>query len=494
VIVSHALAQTGSLLLALLAAVVLGAVPARERLRHAALLATGLLTPALLLATVWQTRKLHSLRAHPALAIAAALAAIVLVALLALAFARRPALLGPLAVLALPFRIPIGSGSARSDLLLPLYGVIAAAVLAQLSRRGARPLARGGALERVLAASLVLYAVQAFYTSDPTKAVEQMTFFYVPFAILYVLLRGLRWDAAALARCMRVLVSLALLFVAVGAAEYAARRLLLNAPLSAALSNQQYFRVNSLFYDPNIYGRFLALTMVALAAVMLWTPLRATTTVCAALLALLWVGLIISVSQSSIAALLAGLVVLAALRFGLRGTAAAASAGLLGALVVLAVAAGAIHLNLGSSAAANTSLNGRYSLVRGGLDLFAKRPFAGFGSGSFAHEFVAHGYAAASSTTESHTTPVTIAAEQGVIGLLLYAALLYAALRRLFSAGVRESVARAAIAAAVAALLVHTLAYADFLEDPAAWALLAVGGVLARTNGAARSLAAAPPG
>ena len=29
--------------------------------------------------------------------------------------------------------------------------------------------------------------------------------------------------------------------------------------------------MNSLFFDPNIYGRFLALVMVALAAPLLWT-------------------------------------------------------------------------------------------------------------------------------------------------------------------------------------------------------------------------------
>ena len=37
-------------------------------------------------------------------------------------------------------------------------------------------------------------------------------------------------------------------------------------------SNQveEYFRVNSLFFDPNIYGRFLALVMIGLAGVLLW--------------------------------------------------------------------------------------------------------------------------------------------------------------------------------------------------------------------------------
>jgi putative inorganic carbon (HCO3(-)) transporter len=46
--------------------------------------------------------------------------------------------------------------------------------------------------------------------------------------------------------------------------------------------------------------------------------------------------------------------------------------------------------------------------------------------------------------------------------------------------GTRSDPARAAIATAFVALVVHTLFYADFLEDPSAWALLAVGAALAR--------------
>ena len=42
-------------------------------------------------------------------------------------------------------------------------------------------------------------------------------------------------------------------------------------------SNQveEYFRVNSLFFDPNIYGRFLALVMLGLASVLLWAQAAA---------------------------------------------------------------------------------------------------------------------------------------------------------------------------------------------------------------------------
>jgi O-antigen ligase len=85
----------------------------------------------------------------------------------------------------------------------------------------------------------------------------------------------------------------------------------------------------------------------------------------------------------------------------------------------------------------------------------------------------------------SHTEPVTVAAEQGVIGLVAYAALLVAALWTMASAlrpplpADLVMVGRAAILAAFVALLVHTMAYAGFFEDPITWTLLAMAASLA---------------
>jgi O-antigen ligase len=79
----------------------------------------------------------------------------------------------------------------------------------------------------------------------------------------------------------------------------------------------------------------------------------------------------------------------------------------------------------------------------------------------------------------SHTIPITVSAEQGLIGLALYAALLIAALWRLAS-GARGDPYRAVVLAGFVAVIVHTWMYAAFLEDPLVWALLAVGVALAR--------------
>ena len=51
---------------------------------------------------------------------------------------------------------------------------------------------------------------------------------------------------------------LALGFALIGFVEYATKSLLLNPKVIASNAFGSYFRVNSLFFDPNIYGRFLA--------------------------------------------------------------------------------------------------------------------------------------------------------------------------------------------------------------------------------------------
>ena len=160
------------------------------------------------------------------------------------------------------------------------------------------------------------------------------------------------------------------------------------------------------------------------------------------------------------------------------------------AVVVAIAAAGRLHLSLSDTASANNATGGRVDLVKGGIDLFGDRPVWGFGSGSFSCEFLRHMHRRAARcgappapgvTSDSHTAPITVAAEQGVDRA---ARLRRSAGRRDRRAGgrrrLRRSAARVAILAAFVALVVHTWAYADFLEDPITWALLAVGTVLAR--------------
>jgi O-antigen ligase len=469
----------GAVVAALLAGGAL-ALAVAPRVRAALMLLALALTPVLLLAEIWDSDQVAALRDRPGLALGAAAAGLVVVALAAVLLHRRPMLLPVLAVGALPFRIPIAAGGTTSSLLVPLYLVIAAGVLAYAVPRlraggGDEPEPAGAWVRRLLALSIVLYAAQAASSSDFERALQQVVFFYVPFALLATLLTRVAWTRTVLERCLAVLVALAVVFAAIGFVEYATRHILLNPKVIASNQFEEYFRVNSLFFDPNIYGRFLAVVMLLLAAVLLWDRRPKVTIACGALLAFLWGGLVLTLSQSSFTALLAGLVVLAALRWGTRPAALALGAVLVAGIVVVLAAPG----QLGLDGDVNAASSGRVDLIKGGISLAGDEPLVGHGSGSFRREYRrAENASGARATNASHTIPITVAAEQGVPGLVVYLALLAAALALLLR-NARTSVARAAVAAAFVALVVHTLMYAAFLEDPLAWALLAVGAGLA---------------
>jgi len=295
-----------------------------------------------------------------------------------------------------------------------------------------------------------------------------------------------RWRRELLLSCLGILVALAVIFAGVGFVEYDRKSLFLNPKVVAADQYDNYFRVNSLFFDPSIYGRFLALVMIAVSTAVLWsTTRRREVLLGAAVLAWLLGGLVTSFSQSSIAALLLGLAVLAAWRWSVRWTLYASTTLLALAGVVVLLAPASLHFGLkGSGGSTSNATSGRTTLISGGLELFAKRPLEGYGSGAFETEYKRHSNATAeNATSASHTIPVTVAAEQGIIGLAVYLALLLAAFSVLFS-GARSSPARIALAACFATLVLHTWIYADFLEDPFTWALLGVGVALARTPAA----------
>jgi O-antigen ligase len=274
--------------------------------------------------------------------------------------------------------------------------------------------------------------------------------------------------------------------VGIGFWEYATRQLFWNRKVIESNQFESYFRVNSLFFDPNIYGRFLAIVMVGLASTLLWTRRQRDVLLVAAALAVLWGGLILTFSQSSFASLLVGLGVLAAVRWNILRYRWLVAGAAVAAIALAVVFAEDLHLT--SRHAVHRSSGGRLKLVRGGLRMFADRPVWGFGSGSFAERFRAREHVGSpQAATASHTIPVTVAAEQGVVGLAAYLLVVVAALRLLLSGlgalrgrdPPRRLVSRAFVAAGFTALVVHTLLYAAFLEDPIAWTLIGVGIVLA---------------
>src|SRR5205807_4219328 len=153
---------------------------------------------------------------------------------------------------------------------------------------------------------------------------------------------------------------------------------------------------------------------------------------------ILWGGLVLTLSRSSLGALLVGLGTLAALRWRAWWVAVSGVAVVAIGIAVIAISPKTFGLNQGLNGASS----GRADLVSGGLDLFGNRPLWGYGSGSFVHEYQVHNPRSSQTLSASHTIPITIAAEQGLIGELAYLALVLVAVVALLR-GARSDPARA---------------------------------------------------
>ncbi len=428
------------------------------RLRAAAMLLALALFPLLIVGDQWNSPQITDLRDEPLQLIGLGLAAVIGAVLLAAVFHRWPILLPLAIVAALPFRVPLESGGDTANLLVPLYAVIAGGVLSTAFRerggrgsragaasrfshgplgerdgpQGEKPSIRSGpptpplnALPLVLAAVVLLYALQTLYSPDFSKSLQTACFFFVPFSLVYALLRDIEWGRKLLKYGLLVVAVEAVAFMLVGSVEYVVRELFWNDQVIRSNDFHTYFRVNSIFWDPNIYGRYLALVIVIAMAALLWVKESRQLALLTGLVAVLWLGLVPTFSQSSFAALLVGLAVLAALRWSWRWTLAAVGAGAVLAVVVVIFAGGVSKL---SPDRLNVDTGGRTNLASGGAKLFSQRPVWGYGAGSFPRAYREHAATRKTPVSVSHTEPVTVAAEQGVIGLIAYAALIGVAL------------------------------------------------------------------
>src|SRR4051794_8749352 len=188
------------------------------------------------------------------LGVAAVVGLVVLVAL-AVVFVRRPGWFVIAVVLTLPFRIPVPTGADdTANLLLPLYGVLAAGVLAHLWRvfrtdeEWPREEPRARRVFVALAIVVVLYALQALYSPDLEHAVKTLGFFYVPFAVAMRLLVELRWSRRLVLQVLAVTGGLALLFAPAGVGAGAPRRRVLsNGKGPAAKDPKPHCRGDPLF-------------------------------------------------------------------------------------------------------------------------------------------------------------------------------------------------------------------------------------------------------
>lgn len=375
-----------------------------------------------------------------------------------------------LLLLAAPFRIGIALGSQHVRLLLPLYGVLAAAALALAWRllRGA-PARR---IERSLAipsaALICLYALSLLWAKDVRAGSIELAAFLFPFLALVAVVvhePNRPWLPRALAF---VLVGEATAFTAFGLWEEATHRVYFSGSLEVSNAYNGYFRINSLFYDPNIYGRHLALALSVL--VVLMCKRRLLIAVAAALIAFIWVGLYYSYSLSSLAALF---VVVVGITLVVGGRRTRRAIAICAATLALA-GAGLMAVNVQGHSLRNLT-SGRSHLASITFDVFRSNPLIGVGVGS--QPLAAQEESASSRSVKrdtSHTTPLTVAAELGILGLAAYLAWFAGAFVTLRKAWKRDSTIGLALAAVFGVLVVHSLSYSGFFEDPITWGALAM--------------------
>ena len=423
-------------------------------------------------------------RLGSATALGAGVIGLALVVAAAALLARRPAFVPVAVLVAAPFRPPLDFDSSNRFLvsvaedgrlgrLLPLYFVLAAAVAA-LGWRAAR----GRELRpvpRMIATPTAAFFAFAFcsllWADDVEAGANLLVFFTLPFVALLATVARADFPDVVPRALAAGAVGLACLFAAVGLWQAATHELFFYAPnLAISNANTDYFRVTSLFGDPSLYGRHVmlgigvALTLLATRRWRTW-PLIG-------LIALMWAGLLFSYSQSSMAALL---VVTLALAFATGSRRVRQAVGLLALLAALAAGAyAAVQLIDGESL--NQVTSDRTDRVEDTARVIEHDPLIGVGIGGQAR--ASRRLAESDRPTPnfvSHTTPLTVAAELGIVGLALYVWLLIGGVRLLAAVRRRHEALGLALLAAFLGLFVHALFYSGFLEDPITWLVLAVG-------------------
>ena len=378
----------------------------------------------------------------------------------------------------IPIRLPVDVGDEDANLLLPLYLVVASYAVALGWRllRGDERSRELGPVAIPLAVVVGWTGLALLWTDDLREGSIFLAAFVLPFGLLSLGFARLPWRRRPLLGLYGALAATALLYAGVGLYQWATREVFWNPKLIVDNAYAPFFRVNSVFWDPSIYGRYLVVAILATLALLL-LGLRGELVVAAIVaIGVIWAGLLFSFSQSSFVALIAGTLALATLVWRWRAAAA------LGLLAVVLVSVGFAtpqvrHRLLDESKAGlDAATSGRAGLVSNGLRIAADHPVAGVGTGSFKQAFAERTGLPGREPKKaaSHSTPVTVAAETGIPGLLLLAWLGAAALLAAFRARGPSDAGRLGVVAGLTlgAIAVHSLFYNALFEDPTVWALL----------------------
>ena len=205
----------------------------------------------------------------------------------------------------------------------------------------------------------------------------------LPFGLLAIGFARLPWSRRALLGLYGALVATALAYAGVGLYQWATREVFWNPKLQVDNAYAPFFRVNSVFWDPSIYGRYLVVAILATLALVLLGLRERLLAAGIAAIAVMWAGLLFSFSQSSFAALIAG--TLAAATFAWRWRAAAALALLAVVVVAIAFATPQVRTKLLDESRAGPE-RGHERPGRAGLERAQDRrdhPVLGVGTGGF---------------------------------------------------------------------------------------------------------------
>lgn len=403
----------------------------------------------------------------------------------AVALRRWPWLLAFATLACVPARIPVTIGSEEANLLLPLYLVVASLALAlgwELVRGDERARELGPAA-LPLAALVAWTGLSLLWSDDVRQGEIFLLAFVLPFGVLAIGFARLPWRERALGWLYVALASTALAFAAIGVFQWATRDVFWNPKVEVGNAYAPFYRVNSVFWDPSIYGRYLVTAILATLVLVLLGLAGRRLAGAIVLVAATWVGLLFSFSQSSFAALVVGVLVGAAIVWRRRALLAFALVGIV--LVVAGFSTAQVRHTLlqKSKASLNKATSGRAGLVSNGIRIAIDNPVAGVGVGSFKRAYAERTGLRGRDPQKaaSHSTPVTVAAETGFPGLLLLlwfvGATLLAALRRTVSTPAGR--ASLAVGLTLGAIVVHSLFYNAFFEDPMTWALTGLVAVVA---------------
>jgi O-antigen ligase len=260
---------------------------------------------------------------------------------------------------------------------------------------------------------------------------------------------------------------MAVIFAAVGVYQYETRDIFWNPKVRIGNAYAPFYRVNSVFWDPSIYGRFLVVAILASLVLVVHGAARRVAFAATAVVVAAWIGLVLSFSQSSFVALVVGVGIVAWFAWGRKTLA------LLGLIAVVVLVAGLAMPSVRHHSL-NSASGGRFKLVKNGVAIAAHHPVQGVGIGGFKKAYATRTGLKGNDpkAAASHDTPVTVAAETGIVGLALFGWLLIAAFVLAFRGLVPTSFAGRVsliLGVVLAAIGVHSLFYNAFFEDPMAW-------------------------